>query len=84
MKFSGCMRSHGVSDFPDPTIGSNGLPSWASSTTRPPPAYNAARLVCKARAAQHRAANVRRKSDGQWRGAQVRHVHAVNRRAQLP
>jgi hypothetical protein len=47
VKFSGCMRSHGVSDFPDPTIGSNGLPSWASSTTRPPPAYNAARLVCK-------------------------------------
>ena len=28
VKFSGCMRSHGVSDFPDPTVGTNGLPSF--------------------------------------------------------
>ena len=28
VKFSVCMRSHGVSDFPDPTVGSNGLPSF--------------------------------------------------------
>ncbi len=28
VKFSGCMRSHGVTDFPDPTVGSNGLPSF--------------------------------------------------------
>ncbi|HTX08304.1 MAG TPA: hypothetical protein VME22_06810 [Solirubrobacteraceae bacterium] len=31
MKFSGCVRSHGVTDFPDPTVGSNGLPSWNDS-----------------------------------------------------
>jgi len=28
LKYSACMRSHGLSDFPDPTEGSNGLPSW--------------------------------------------------------
>jgi hypothetical protein len=33
VKFSGCMRSHGVSDFPDPTIASNGLPTWRPLTT---------------------------------------------------
>jgi hypothetical protein len=31
VKFSGCVRSHGVPDFPDPTVGSNGLPSWNDS-----------------------------------------------------
>jgi hypothetical protein len=33
VKFSGCVRSHGVPGFPDPTIGSNGLPSWNDSWT---------------------------------------------------
>lgn len=47
MRFSVCMRSHGVSDFPDPTVGSNGLPSWTSSTSRPSPAYKGAQQVCK-------------------------------------
>ena len=47
MRFSGCMRAHGISDFPDPTIGSNGLPSWTSSTNRPPPAYKTAQQACK-------------------------------------
>ncbi len=47
MKFSECMRSHGVSDFPDPTLGSNGLPSWTSSETRPPPAFRGAQKVCR-------------------------------------
>jgi hypothetical protein len=28
LKYSACMRSHGLSNFPDPTEGSNGLPSW--------------------------------------------------------
>ena len=46
MKFSECMRSHGAGDFPDPTLGSNGLPSWTSSESRPPPAYQGARKVC--------------------------------------
>jgi hypothetical protein len=41
------MRSHGVSDFPDPTIGSNGLPSWTSSTSRPPPQSTAAQQACR-------------------------------------
>ena len=50
MKFSGCMRSHGVSDFPDPTIGSNGLPSWGPIITQSPAeqaAQKAAQPVCK-------------------------------------
>ncbi len=46
MKFSVCMRSHGLSDFPDPTVGSNGLPSW-SGVSNQAPAYKAARQVCK-------------------------------------
>jgi hypothetical protein len=46
VKFSGCMRSHGVSDFPDPTVGSNGLPSW-SGVSNLAPAYEAAHQVCK-------------------------------------
>jgi hypothetical protein len=29
LKFTGCMRSHGLTDFPDPTVGSNGLPSFS-------------------------------------------------------
>ena len=28
LKYAGCMRSHGLTDFPDPTVGSNGLPSF--------------------------------------------------------
>ena len=44
------MRSHGVSDFPDPTIGSNGLPSWtfdAGNVSPQSPAFRAAHQVCK-------------------------------------
>ncbi len=40
------MRSHGLSDFPDPTVGSNGLPGW-SGVDQQAPAYKAARQVCK-------------------------------------
>ncbi|HWE14844.1 MAG TPA: hypothetical protein VG365_15075 [Solirubrobacteraceae bacterium] len=50
VKFSGCMRSHGVGDFPDPTIGSNGLPTWRPLTTDSPAeqaAQRAAEPVCK-------------------------------------
>ena len=49
MKFSGCMRSHGVTDFPDPTVGSNGLPSWTFVRASQPRRrrYKAAHQVCK-------------------------------------
>jgi hypothetical protein len=50
VKFSGCMRSHGVTDFPDPTVGSNGLPSWtfdADTVSPQSPAFRAAHQVCK-------------------------------------
>ncbi len=50
VKFSGCMRSHGVTDFPDPTVGSNGLPSWtfdAGNVSPQSPAFRAAHQVCK-------------------------------------
>jgi hypothetical protein len=46
VKFSGCMRSHGLTDFPDPTVGSNGLPSW-SGVSNQAPAYKAAQQVSK-------------------------------------
>ena len=44
------MRAHGVSDFPDPTVGSNGLPSWtfdAGNVSPQSPAFRAAHQVCK-------------------------------------
>jgi hypothetical protein len=40
------MRSHGLTDFPDPTLGSNGLPNW-SGVDQQAPAYKAAQHVCK-------------------------------------
>jgi hypothetical protein len=46
VKFSGCMRSHGLTNFPDPTVGSNGLPSWFGVSNQAP-AYKAADQVCK-------------------------------------
>ena len=79
------MRSHGVTDFPDPTVGSNGLPSWtfaAGNVNPQSPAFQAAHQVCKKDLPDllHTSA---REGDGQCRGAQVRHVHAVTWRAQL-
>ena len=47
MKFSGCVRAHGVTDFADPTIGSNGLPAWAPSANAQTPGYRAAQRACK-------------------------------------
>jgi hypothetical protein len=47
VKFSGCMRSHGVTDFPDPTVGSNGLPNWTLSHITNPLALTTARRACK-------------------------------------
>ena len=50
MKFSGCMRSHGVTDFPDPTIGSNGLPSWTLMRAMSAPSHRrSGRLTGSAR-----------------------------------
>jgi hypothetical protein len=50
VKFSVCMRAHGISVFPDPTVGSNGLPNWGPIITEPPAeqaAQPAAQRVCK-------------------------------------
>jgi hypothetical protein len=49
VKFSVCMRSHGVSEFPDPTVGSNGLPSFGptENVQGGAPVYNAAQQACK-------------------------------------
>src|ERR1700683_2336520 len=51
VKYAGCMRSHGVSQFPDPTVGPNGLPTFTinSSPTLNPgsPAFRAAKQTCK-------------------------------------
>ena len=46
VKFSECVRSHGLSGFPNPTIGSNGLPNWFG-VSQQAPAYKAADLACK-------------------------------------
>jgi hypothetical protein len=51
VKFSACIRSHGVPDFPDPTIGSNGLPNFAGSPNKnaslDSPTGHAARRGCQ-------------------------------------
>jgi hypothetical protein len=52
VRFSACIRTHGVTDFPDPTIGSNGLPSWAANPNDPnssvdSPGFRAAKQACK-------------------------------------
>jgi hypothetical protein len=49
VKYSVCMRAHGVTEFPDPTVGSNGLPSFGPTlnVTGGAPAYNAADRACK-------------------------------------
>jgi hypothetical protein len=47
------MRSHGLTDFPDPTVGSNGLPSWTihvggnSDLNPQSPQYRMANKACK-------------------------------------
>jgi hypothetical protein len=49
VKFSVCMRSHGVSEFPDPTVGSNGLPSFGPTlnVNGGAPVFNAATRICR-------------------------------------
>lgn len=53
VRYSACMRSHGLSDFPDPTLGSNGLPSWnlagrgVSVQDPNSPQFQAANGACK-------------------------------------
>jgi hypothetical protein len=53
LKFTGCMRSHGLSDFPDPTVGSNGRPSFSlnaspSSDLNPSsPQFQTAHRACE-------------------------------------
>jgi hypothetical protein len=53
LTYSECMRSHKITDFPDPTVGSNGLPGWtmnasANSDLDPNSSQNqTARKACK-------------------------------------
>jgi len=82
VKFSGCMRSHGLTDFPDPTIGSNGLPGW-SGVSNQAPAYKAAKQVCNKDLANIGPHTSAEKATAQCRGAQVLHLHALQRRPQL-
>ncbi len=37
LKFAQCMRSHGVPDWPDPTLDSDGEPLFNITVPRPPP-----------------------------------------------
>jgi len=53
LRYAGCMRSHGLTDFPDPSAGSNGLPSFSlnasptSDLDPQKPQYQAAQKGCK-------------------------------------
>jgi hypothetical protein len=52
LKYARCMRSHGEPDFPDPTVGSNGLPNFninGSGNLNPQSSqWKAAQNACKA------------------------------------
>jgi hypothetical protein len=52
LTYSACIRAHGVTGFPDPTVGSNGLPTWSFNAKDPSgnthsPAGRAAQRACK-------------------------------------
>ncbi len=53
LKYAECMRSHGLTNFPDPTVGSNGLPTFnihasANNNLSPQsPQYQAAQRACR-------------------------------------
>jgi hypothetical protein len=50
LKYAGCMRSHSEPDFPDPTVGSNGLPGFningSGSLNPQSPQWKAAQNAC--------------------------------------
>jgi hypothetical protein len=48
-ELAGCVRAHGLSDFPDPRVGSDGVPRFPDSAPRVPVA---AQQACRAIAAQ--------------------------------
>ena len=53
LKYAECMRSHGLADFPDPTVGSNGQPGFSISASGnsdlnpQSPQYQAAHQACE-------------------------------------
>ena len=47
LSFARCMRSHGVSSFPDPTPGGGGFDLSAPGTNSSSPAFKAAQTACK-------------------------------------
>ena len=47
LSFARCMRSHGVSSFPDPTPGDGGFDLSAPGTNSSSPAFKAAQTACK-------------------------------------
>jgi hypothetical protein len=51
VKYAACVRAHGVPDFPDPKVGSNGLPNFAGGPNRnatiDSPAGQAAKKACQ-------------------------------------
>jgi hypothetical protein len=53
LKYAGCMRSHGIANFPDPTVGTNGMPQFSinssgnSDLDPHSPQFQAAQKVCR-------------------------------------
>jgi hypothetical protein len=51
LKYSECMRAHGLADFPDPTLGPNGLPGFSMNDSgdlnAQSPQFQAAKDACK-------------------------------------
>jgi hypothetical protein len=50
LRYSACIRAHGEPTFPDPTIGSNGLPLWSMNALYIDPQstqFQAAKSACK-------------------------------------
>jgi hypothetical protein len=47
LKFAGCMRSHGITNFPDPTVNANGVTIDPHGLDTSSPAFRAAQQGCR-------------------------------------
>lgn len=47
LKFAGCMRSHGITNFPDPTVNANGVSVDPHGLDITSPVFHAAQQACR-------------------------------------
>jgi hypothetical protein len=47
LKFAGCMRTHGITNFPDPTVNANDVDINRHGLDTSSPAFHAAQQACR-------------------------------------